>query len=768
MSYSSFRVSERPTNLVVKILSSVCLLLVLSLFNSENAYSQTIRGIISDANNATPLVSANIVLQTLDEEMYAGTSTDGNGLFVFSSVDEGTYLVKATYIGYEMYEDTITVDWTTDVINLSIELKPGENQLGDIVVTQRGRDADVDVGQQKIDRIDIRRAPTPAGSGDLATYIQTLPGVVATGDRGGNLFIRGGTPSENLTLIDGALVYQPFHIIGFFSVFPEEVVTEADFYAGGFGPKYSGRTSSVLDVKLRNGDLYERHWSASVSPFIGQIYFESPIKKGETALIVSARNSFIDQASSLYGDNQPMNFNSQLIKYNKAISAAGSTCSALFMRTKDEGQLDYEQGDVYRWNNFVLGGKCAALGQQGSVSFFDINLSVSHISNEVGDPDDPERRSSATVFNTQVNMIQVVNKLRLEYGFYTNIRWLDHEINDYFIDLNIEKRVLLGSGAYLQTIIPVGDKIQIKPGVAASWYLFRYGVSLEPRAQVSFQPRGKKNEELSAAWGIYRQPLTGITDFRDAGSAFTVWSTAPYDGEQMTSTHAMIGWRQPLGEKIDYSIEGYMKWTEDLPVSTWSTIAQFNTNVSLADGETQGVDVKLNYDGRIFYSSAGYGYSITEYTTAQDLFSTWFGEPIQKYNPPHDRRHQVNVQAGFDFEKFKINLSWDFGTGLPYTRPLGFDDLIRFEDSLPDVTTEYGTPRVILDKPFTGRMPEFHRLNVSVEKSVDLNTLWMKLQVGAINTYDQRNIFYYDVYTQRRIDQLPFFPYASIKVETKR
>jgi hypothetical protein len=118
--------------------------------------------------------------------------------------------------------------------------------------------------------------PVPAASRDLAAYLQTLPGVVTTGDRGGQMFIRGGTHTENLTLMDGLLIHQPFHILGFFSAFPEELISSVDFYAGGFGARYSGRTSSVLDVRMRDGNRNEYAGTGSVSPFVAEPVLEGP------------------------------------------------------------------------------------------------------------------------------------------------------------------------------------------------------------------------------------------------------------------------------------------------------------------------------------------------------------------------------------------------------------------------------------------------------------------------------------------------------------
>ena len=761
---------DHHNNWVLKITNVISGIIFVSLcFGTSVALAQvTIRGLVSEASNSTPLPAANVVLYTMEGETYKGVSTDVNGLFIINGVTKGSYVIRASFIGFRTFTDTLEVSFFTENLNYNILLEEGENTLDDIIVVEEGNKADVDVGHIRIDKVDIQRVPTPAGSGDLASYIQTLPGVVSTGDRGGNLFIRGGMPTENMTLIDGALVYQPFHIIGFFSVFPEEIVSTADFYAGGFGPKYSGRTSSVLDVKLRNGDLYKRNFSASLSSFLSQVYFETPLKKGRSSLMISARRSLIEESSELYGNPQPLSFNSQMVKLNKVINDQGSNCSALFMRTKDQGKLDYSGNDVFRWNNLVLGGKCVALSQESSVPYVDINLSISHLNNEVGDIEDPERQSAITMFHTQINIVQMISSIRLEYGFTTTIRWMNYEINDYFADLNTKRQAILGSGAYLQSVIPLGKKIELKPGINASLFLFRYGATVDPRVQVSYKPRGRKDEELSAVVGLYRQPISGIIDFRDAGSAFTLWTPAPFDGEQLLAKHAMVGWRQPIGGKLSYSVEGYMKWMEELPVSTWSSIAKFNTSISVADGNSKGVDVNLKYNGDVFYSTVGYGYVITEYTTYQELFNTWYGVDNLTYNPPHDRRHQLNAQMGFDFKTFDLNIQWSYGSGLPFTRPIGFDEYLEYGFSQPDVREEYGTPRIILDRPFDGRMPEYHRLNVSVEKSIDLNTVWMKLQAGAINTYDKQNIFYFDIYTQRRIDQLPFFPFASLKVESKR
>lgn len=750
---------------------SIALLMIVCF--SGMAYSQvTIRGIITDASDASPLAYANVVLNTLDDELYKGGWADLNGFYSINNVEGGRYKIQVSFIGFETFIDTIEVSSFEKFMNINVTLKVSESSLENVLVTGDGKDTDA--GQIHIRNIDIQRMTTPAGSGDLAGYIQTLPGVVSTGDRGGNLFIRGGLPTENLTLMDGALIYQPYHIVGAFSVFPEELISSADFYAGGFGAKYVGRTSSVLDVTLKNGDLYETEWSVSFSNYLNQLYAESPIKEGKSSVIVLTRNSLIDFSSDLYGENQPLSFNSQFIKFNTKLNDNGGNCSFLTLRSSDEGKLDDRFGDTFRWRNVVFGGKCSGVNPNAGVSYMDLSVSYSRFVNEIGPVSNPDNKSNISIANTQLNLVQPFDLFRLEYGFFTNIRWFKYSIDQYFIKDENARSSLLVSGAYAQAIVPIGKKLELKPGVVMSSYVAQYGTEFDPRFQASFKPRGKNGEELSFAMGIYRQPVTGLSDFRDAGNVFTLWTRSPFSANyelnehvQIQSSQVLLGWRQTIGAHFDYSIEGYIKDVSHLPISRWSGIVQLNTDLAEAEGLSQGFDVRLSTEKGTFFSTLGYGYSITEFTTTQPLFITWFGEESQTYSPIHDRRHQINALAGITLLGMDVIVNWKYGSGLPYTQPKGFDDLFVYQYYLPDVQSNYGVPRVLLDKPFNKRLPVFHQLDVSIGKDVELKHTKLGLKAGAVNSYNQTNVFYYDVYTRRRIDQLGFYPFLSIKVGKK-
>lgn len=209
--------------------SLICLLCMSSI----QAQDVALRGVVSDRETGRPLEQANVTLQSIPDADVSGTATDINGLYQFSGVQPGQYVFYVQYVGYEAHLDTLNITGPENmVINVALEQDVAEEE---VTVTEARID-NVDPGQTRILGVDLRRVPSPGGSGDLAGFLQTQPGVVAAGDRGGQLFIRGGTPSQNLFLMDGSMVYQPFHIVGFFSVFPQEVISKVDLYAGGIIP----------------------------------------------------------------------------------------------------------------------------------------------------------------------------------------------------------------------------------------------------------------------------------------------------------------------------------------------------------------------------------------------------------------------------------------------------------------------------------------------------------------------------------------------------
>ena len=214
------------------------------------AQNGTIRGIVYD-EVLEPVMGATILVN--DSDFYA--VSDINGLFIIPEIPFGNYQIKISYIGYE----TLLIDVDVFQKNLDpikIYLNEQSTQLNNINLNAQREDRknEVNVSVLKLTTKTIKQLPGIGGEPDIAQFLQVLPGVIFTGDQGGQLYIRGGAPIHNKVLLDGMTIYSPFHSIGFFSVFDTDLIKKVDVYTGGFGAQYGGRISSIMDIQTRDGN----------------------------------------------------------------------------------------------------------------------------------------------------------------------------------------------------------------------------------------------------------------------------------------------------------------------------------------------------------------------------------------------------------------------------------------------------------------------------------------------------------------------------------
>jgi hypothetical protein len=345
----------------------------------------------------------------------------------------------------------------------------------------------------------------------------------------------------------------------------------------------------------------------------------------------------------------------------------------------------------------------------------------------------------------------------MDWGGFLRLEEMRYDFAEIYGGL-IGEGDLWSTGAYVELTSGIGDRFTLVPGLVLSVQPI---AGIEPRLRLSWRPWGRESEEITGAFGIYRQGLIGISDVRDASSVFVAWK--PYaDNDPVAATHAQVGWQQTIGN-LNWSVEGYLREMKHISVPEWQVSADFNTELAFADGSVRGVDTRVEYTRGRFYGFVGYGFSQVEYETSQPSFPTWYGESAQNYNPPHDRRHQLNTVASVEAQGFTLAARWQFGSGLPFTRPMGFDELFDSSNFLPMPYYVFGETRIIVDKPYQGRLTTMHRLDLSVQREFTLSFGKLEARGGAMNLYDRTNIFYYDVYLDRRVDQLPLFPYLAVK-----
>jgi hypothetical protein len=602
-------------------------------------------------------------------------------------------------------------------------------------------------------------------SADLVNYLTTLPGIVTVGDRGGKLFVRGGEPWQNLVLLDGMWVYQPFHVLGFFSAFPADIVREVDVYAGGYSSEYGGRISSVFDVKSVNGDKRDYGASVSLAPFVSGVHLDGPIYDDYASFVLSYRRSVIDQgASHLIDDDLPFEFGDLFAKIH-SFPSSNSQLSLSLLRTFDEGRIfegsEIESPERVFWKNRAASLRYLVLPRAFPV-MAEFLISISRLSSEQGPPGAPLRSSRLSGINTNVNITHFFRSGDIKWGLFARTLETNSELGGLFQNVVLRKEFVTEVGMYVEPRWTFSNDLTIQGGLRIHSFPSKVDTYLEPRIRATY-PRLR--DEFSFAFGMYHQEVVGITDRRDAASVFTAWTAVPDQFEVPEAIHFIGGYRRALSESFEIGLESYYKILNNLFIPEWTAYPRFTTRLQPAEGHAAGGDLRLDYRRGRLHAYATYGLSAVRYEAMQESLELWYGTKTLDFRPAHDRRHQVNAVVDLDLGVVQANVRWQFGSGLPFSRALGFDGFVLLDGNV-DVFSQPGSRRVIYEKPFKGELPTYHRLDVSVERSFRVAPgTSLKVLAGVINVYDRSNLFYLDVFTLRRVDQLPVIPTFGMKLE---
>ncbi len=747
----------------------LAILFILIVAGPRVVFSQTatLRGFVTAVSDGQPLPGVNVILTDRGGNRY-GTASDNDGFYAVSKVPPGPYQLRATFIGFAPLVDSLSLA-PGQILTRNLALRVSSTELGEVVVESERETAgaaNITAGLQTIRPADIDLVPAPDVSADLVNYLTALPGVVSQGDQGGQLFIRGGEPTQNLILLDGMMIYQPFHILGFFSSFPSEIINSADVYAGGYGAKYGGRLSSVIDVTARTGNKQKWAGSLSAAPFVSAVHIEGPIVPGKVSLLASVRESVIDQgASKLIDDPLPFEFGDAFAKLHAKLSA-GAQLSVSGIHTHDRGQLgvdplqpDPNLQDEVSWTNDAIGGRLIFLPANLPI-FAEFLVSGSSLRNDIGPAGTARRSTAVDRFGFAANLTHYLGNLDVNWGVFLNSLSLESKLGGQFQNLSLQTESVTEAGIFFAPEYRL-DGVKLEPSVRIHAFPSKSENFVEPRLRVVWNLGPQR---FSAAAGIYHQEVTGLTDRRNAGDVFTAWTTSPL-AQVPEATHLLAGWRiQPLSW-LNFSLEGFYKRLRNIVVPEWTSFPRFTTNLQSADGNAYGTDIRLEVTASPFYGMVNYGFSKVEYDADIPALTLLTGEPKTTYDPPHDRRHQVNALFGITAAGFNLNVHWQFGSGLPFNQSIGFDQFVLL-DSLVNVLEEPGEERVLYKNPYTGRLPAYHRLDVSLDRQFRLQShSVLTAQVGVINVYDRRNLFYFDLFTLRRVDQLPLLPTFGLKLE---
>lgn len=763
----------------------------------------TLRGSIVD-EDGEPVIGANVVLP----EVGTGAATNLDGLYSIPKLPGGTFQLRVTYIGMDTVLKTVVVKKNTTT-TLAIKMRESSTTLGTVELrdTKLGKiqKREFEVGKMRITARQINLMPS-LGTPDLAQYLQVMPGVVFTGDQGGQLYIRGGTPIQNMLLLDGMIIYNPFHSIGLFSIFDTDYISTVDVYSAAYPAEYGGRVSSIMDIRTKMPSFKGFRGKVNVNPLTTGIMLEGPILKkdddapGGNGFLISARQSYLDKTSPVvypYADNElggdsvqgfPYSFTDI---YGKLVISDGLN-SVNFFGLYNKDDVNYEFPSNIGWEQYGIGAKFRFLPAASNVIFTG-NFAYSSFSSSLKSSTETfPRFSQIAGFNGALRFTYIINSINeLNYGItllgfntdytFTNSFGLitDQQFN------NTEAAFDFSYKKVFRKIDPtrsdsVNDWFVLEPGVHIHYYNDHSRIRMEPRIRAKFN-----FDRVSATFaaGSYSQNLISANSDRDVVNLFSGYLAAPTNVANnfkehtlQTAVHALAGVEVELVKNLSTRVEGWYKDFTQLTNINREKIFPTDPDFIYERGKAYGADLIVKYEAPKWYIYGTYGLAKV---TRDDL--------QRVYNPVFDRRHNANLvlarysgdiykedakingRPKFDEKKWEFSLRWNLGSGFPFTQTQGFFEKIDFlqNGSQSNYANQNGTLGVIYaDEINGGRLPYYHRLDFSAKRRWQFaNKFLLEASFSVINLYNRENVFFFDRIRYATVHQLPLLPSLGLTLK---
>jgi len=758
----------------IKFLAALVLWGILCGFNG---YSQTatIRGFVYEKRTGEPVIGCSVYL----EGTTIGTATNVDGYFSINRIPPGSYKLVAQGIGYKKQIKDVAVQ-ADKVINDKIFIEEQVEEIEEVVVSgeRQAMKTQVQTSVVKVTPKQMEKIPTIGSEPDLAQYLQVLPGVIFTGDQGGQLYIRGGAPIQNKVLLDGMIVYNPFHSIGLFSVFDTDIIKMADVYTGGFGANYGGRISSIMDITTRDGNKNRLSGKVSLSTFMAKALLEGPLKKpknegdGSASFILTAKHSFLEQSSKLfysYIDTSGLPFNFTDL-YGKISINAKNGSKVNFFGFNFNDHVTYRDITDIGWNTYGAGTNVVLIPGDYP-ALIKANIAYSSYLITMNEADQQPRESSINGFNVGLEFDYFFGKDELQYGietlgFNTNFNYFNS------VGRKITQEQFTTELATFFKYKMTWGKFLIEPSFRLHYYASLGEVSPEPRLGVKYNLSDIFRIKLAA--GMYSQNLIAANSDRDVVNLFYGFLSGPenlqkeFDGKTINSklqksNHAILGFEFDLTQRLNLNVETYIKDNTQLTNINRNKLYDdtgenqdkpeyLRKDFIIETGKAYGIDFLLKYDFKRIYFWGTYSLGwVTRY------------DGVINYPPHFDRRHNINIVGSYTFGKdltWEFSTRWNLGSGFPFTQTQGFYEKIPFSDGInTDYTTVNGELGIVYGPLNQGRLPYYHRLDINIKKLIPTGgDSELEITFGITNVYNRKNIFYFDRIRYERVDQLPIMP----------
>ena len=742
--------------------------------NEQRGY--VISGFVVDVESTESLVGATVSAPDLG----IGTTTNRYGFFSLSVPVDSVRLV-VSHVGYlpRVLNQTLT-----EGLRLNIELDPETTKLDEMEVIAVGESAveAVQMSQIKLPIGTIRALPVLAGETDVFKSLQLLPGVQSGREGTSGLYVRGGSPDQNLVLLDGVTVYNPSHLYGFLSVFNSDAIKDITLIKGGIPARYGGRLSSVIDLSMEEGNMKKFEGTASAGIVASSFTFQGPVKKDRASFIVAARRTYLDLlAYPFLPENKKTGYYfydaSAKINY---ITSSNDRVYLSFYTGHDRGyrRMDRNQEilnehgrsrEVFGWRNLaatvrwnrVWGAKFFSNALLGYTRYrtgvrsrtelrqFDNRSDILHF-----------RRTRLVSGITDITgrmdfdwVPNPVHYIRLGAGgtvhsYNTGVvseREFGVEIASIDTVYNPDHRIkALELHTYIEDEVKLSADLSVNAGVRASSFFVkgRQYHSLQPRFNVRWKLA--TNVALKASFSVLKQNSHLLPAANGLSLPLDLWVPATDQVRPQSATQAASGfaWSSP-GRTYEVTVESFYKWM--------NSQIEFNEGARIYNlsGDSWQDRIETgkgwSYGGELFVrKSAGrvtgwIGYSLTK---ARRKFPALNGGRTFPFR--FDRLHDVSAVAIWELNP-SINLSvvWVYGTGQAVWLSVGHFHGLKhdpggamdyFEQDNSRLLRVYGERNSV-------RMRDYHRLDLSMQLKRSLRWAHRTLSFGAYNTYSRQNPF---------------------------
>lgn len=747
----------------MRLFLGVLLLIISSSVILEAQEKFTISGYVRDFASGEALISATIQIP----EASAGAYSNPYGFYSIT-VPAGTYTLKASYVGYEKFEKTIELNSN---IKLDIELKESNYTSEEIVVSAVAEDENVksiEMSSFELNQQTIKSVPALLGEVDVVKSIQLLPGVTTVGEGATGFNVRGGAIDQNLILLDESPVYNSSHLFGFFSVFNPDAVKDVKLIKGGIPSQYGGRLSSILDVRLKEGNTKAINVDGGVGAIFSRLAIEGPIVKDKASFLIAARRSYIDVLARPFLDeglaDSDFYFYDLTAKANWQIDDKNTVFASGYF-----GRDVFGAGFGFNWGSQTATARWNHLFSDKLFSNLTYYYSNYDYALQFGDDDQDLFKWSSNIITQSLKYdfeYFIGNNNSLAFGlegiYYDFVPGNASGISDGLrVDISLPDQYAGQLSGYIGHEFDFNELLSFKYGLRGSFYsylgpgtAFQYGDTtvgiqkplisreefgdfenisdyfyLEPRFSTKYQLTASSSVKASYNRMVQYVHLLSNTA---ASSPLDIWVPTTNNIKPQIADQIALGYFLNLDDnKWETSVEVFYKDLQNqIEYRNGSDLLlnQFvESDLLYGDGRAYGLELYIKKKTGRFNGWISYTLSRSEILVDGLNNDEWFPSIF-------DRTHNLTVVGFYDLtDKWQVSTNFVLSSGTPATFPTN-----RFE------WQGYFIPHNSEENRNNFRIPAYHRLDLSFtyKPFQEQDDWWEGNWVFSIyNLYNRRNPF---------------------------